>query len=274
MPASTANLGPGFDAIGMALSLFADVGLLDDETPPDRVAKAIDHYHPASVAFGQAGGQGRLWAISPIPMGRGLGYSGAMRAGGAAAALLQRGRDVAGDEARAEILAVAADLEGHADNAAASVYGGVVVAAGRVVVPVDTQLDPDVVVWVPAAATTSTDASRTALPASVPFGDAVVNVGAAALLVAALGAGRVDALRAATMDRLHQDRRFAAVPESATALDAGLAVGAWCGWLSGSGPSVAFLCDRGSGDAIAARLPSSGHTKLLAIDRTGIHATP
>lgn len=273
VPASTANLGPGFDVLGLALTLFADVGVLGDATPPEQVTRAVDEHHPASVAFERAGGRGRLWVVSPIPMGRGLGYSGAMRVGGAAAALCQRGRDL-DDDARAEVFDVAASLEGHGDNAAASVYGGVVVAAGGLVVPVPTAIDPDVVVWVPEAATTSTNASRTSLPATVPFADAVVNVGAAALLVAALTAGRVDALRAATVDRLHQERRLAAVAQSAAALDAGVAAGAWCGWLSGSGPSVAFLCEPGRGAELAATLPTTGHTKLLAIAHTGVHATP
>ena len=75
------------------------------------------------------------------------------------------------------------------------------------------------------------------------FADAVFNVGRTALLVAALAAGDVEALGVATADRLHQDQRFAAFPPSHVALADGLAAGAWCGWLSGSGPSVALMCD-------------------------------
>ncbi len=274
VPASTANLGPGFDALGMALSLFADVGVLSDATPSELRAKVVDEHHPASIAFRRAGGDGTVWVRSPIPMSRGLGFSGAMRVGGAAAACRQRGDDLGDAGTRRWILDVAADLEGHADNVAASVYGGVVVTAGEHVVPVSTPLRPDVVVWVPEASTTSTDASRTRLPPTVDFADAAANVGAAALLVAALAAGRVDALRAATADRLHQDVRFAAAPASRRALEAGLDAGAWCGWLSGSGPSVAFLCEPGRGATLADALPPDGHPKLLTISTTGVHLTP
>lgn len=265
-PASTANLGPGFDALGMALSLGAEVGLLDV------AGREVDEHHPAAVAFTRAGGRGRLWVRSAIPMSRGLGFSGAMRVGGAALAVAQAGGDPRDDDARREIFAVAAELEGHGDNAAASVYGGLVATAAGHVVPVPMAVDPDVVVWVPDEVTTSTNASRTQLPPTVAFADAVANVGATALLVAALAAGRTDVLRPATTDRLHQDHRLAAVPESAAALAAGRAASAWCGWLSGSGPSVAFLTERGSGARLADRLPASGHVKLLTVDRVGVRA--
>ena len=106
-------------------------------------------------------------------------------------------------------------------------------------VRIDTPLRPDVVLWIPEE-TTSTTASRTALPASVPFDDAVFNVGRTATLVAALAAGDVAVLSTATQDRLHQDERFLAAAASRVALTAGLDAGAWCGWLSGSGPTVAF----------------------------------
>ena len=107
------------------------------------------------------------------------------------------------------MLAVAAALEGHGDNVAASLYGGAVATDGTRAVRIDTPLRPDVVLWIPEE-TTSTTASRTALPASVPFDDAVFNVGRTATLVAALAAGDVAVLAAATQDRLHQDKRFLA----------------------------------------------------------------
>ena len=112
VPASSANLGPGFDTLGMALTMYAEVGLGD--TPAS--AALADRHHPAAVAFARLGGVGRPWVRSPIPMGRGLGYSGAVRVGGAVAAVVQRlgtgWREVAGTVG--EVLAVAADLEGHA----------------------------------------------------------------------------------------------------------------------------------------------------------------
>jgi homoserine kinase len=271
VPASTANLGPGFDALGMALSITADLGVVDDATPVDDLASTVDEHHPASVAFAAAGGSGQLWVRSPIPMGRGMGYSGAMRVAGAALAVASRSDDASAavTAEHQRILAVAANLEEHADNAAASLYGGVIATDGDRVVRVSTPLEPDVVLWIPAS-TTLTAASRTSLPDTVAFSDAAFNVGRTALLVAALAAGDVSSLRAATKDRLHQEVRLAASPLSDAALAAGLAAGAWCGWLSGSGPTVAFLAEPGSGEALAARLPDDGHVKVVAIDRLGL----
>ena len=267
VPASTANLGPGFDALGMALSLHAEIGIVGVDEPSERGVE-VDEHHPATVAYRRCGGEGRLWVQSPIPMGRGLGYSGAMRVGGAAAALVERSGGEVHDHG-AEVLAVAADLEGHADNVAASLFGGVVATDGSRVVRVPLADDPMVVVWVPDATTTSTDRSRTVLPDVVPFADAVFNVGRTALLVAALAAGDVTVLGAATQDRLHQDRRLADRPASRVALEAGTAAGAWCGWLSGSGPSVALLCVADAAERIAACLPDTGHTKVLRPDHEG-----
>ncbi|MEY4173415.1 MAG: homoserine kinase, partial [Actinomycetota bacterium] len=86
VPASSANLGPGFDTLGMALSLHAEVGL--GEAPEG--ARSVDEHHPAMVAFRRNGGEGALWVRSPIPVGRGMGFSGAVRVGGAVAAHAQR----------------------------------------------------------------------------------------------------------------------------------------------------------------------------------------
>ena len=267
VPASSANLGAGFDVLGMALTLHAEVGI---GRPPERARTADDH-HPAAVAFARAGGDGPLWVRSPIPAGRGLGFSGAVRVGGAAAAHVQRdGRDALADvDVLAAILDVAGDLEGHGDNAAASLYGGVVVAAGRSVARIPLAFDPAVLVWVPEATTTSTDRSRTSLSATVSREDAVFNLGRVGLFVAACGTGDTAVLRTATDDRLHQSARLAAVPGSAAALDAGLEAGVWAAWLSGSGPTVAMLCESSRADEIADQLPDSGRTKCLRIDHEG-----
>ena len=121
------------------------------------------------------------------------------------------------DEAE-QLLHVATALEGHADNIAPSIFGGVVASAGGHAVRVPLPFEPAVVVWVPPS-TTSTDQSRAALCPSVAFADAVFNVGRTALLVAALAAGNIHALRTATEDRLHQDQRFARSPGSRVALE-------------------------------------------------------
>ena len=129
--------------------------------------------------------------------------------------------------------------------------------------------DPAVVVWVPPS-TTSTDQSRAvAVPRRCPSPTPSSTSGRTALLVAALAAGDIHALRTATEDRLHQDQRFALAARSRDALDAALAAGAWCGWLSGSGPTIAALCPPDDAEALAAALPADGHTKVLRIDPTG-----
>lgn len=272
VPASTANLGPGLDALGLALDLYAAVGTGE----PPAGAQRADARHPASIAFGELGGTGPIWVRSSIPMGRGLGYSGAVRVGGAALAVACRGVWSAGRlpiEALDDVLTVTARLEGHADNVAASLYGGAVVTAAGHAVEIPLGLDPTLVMWIPDA-TTSTNRSRSTFPDSVPFDDAVFNIGRTALLVAALVAGDVAALRDATDDRLHQARRFAAVPGSVESLEAGLDAGAWCGWLSGSGPTVALMCDAAAVGAVTAGLGPGGHVKVLGVDRHGVAVMP
>ena len=271
VPASSANLGAGFDVLGMALTLHAEIGV--GEVPDG--TRLVDAHHPADIAFRRVGGSGPLWVRSPIPAGRGLGFSGAVRVGGAAAALVQRDGPAVLDDAaaRAEVLAVTAELEHHADNVAASIYGGVVIAAGATVTRVPLAFDPAVLVWVPDATTTSTDHSRSRLPDAVSRDDAVFNIGRVAMFVAACAAGDTSSLRAATEDRLHQLHRLAHVPASAAALDAALSGGAWAAWLSGSGPTVAALCDVADSHRLAAALPVDGHVKVLRIDHAGVVTT-
>ena len=267
VPASSANLGPGFDAVGLALDLTAELGLLAGGVPVG--AHPADERHPAVVAFRRGGGTGAVWVRSPIPMARGLGYSGAMRVGGLVLAAAQHtGEELDVSSVASIVLEHAVELEGHADNVAASLHGGLVVTAAGRVVRVPLGVTAAVVLWIPQQET-STQRSRHALATTVSFSDATFNVGRTALLVGALAAGDVDALRWATADRLHQDQRLVASPSSRAALAAGLEGGAWCGWLSGSGPSVAFLADPTAATAVAARLPPDGHAKVVAVAQRG-----
>jgi homoserine kinase len=267
-PGSSANLGPGFDALGLALTRYAEVGLAGDEVPPG--ARWAPDTHPAAVAFRSAGGTGALWVRSQLPMGRGMGYSGAVRVAGAMAGLLQAHETTVIDTSlRATALALTAQLEGHADNAAASVHGGVVATAGGRAVRIPLALEPAVVVWIPTF-TTSTDASRRRLGPTVTFEDATFNVGRVALLVAALAAGDVEALGVATEDRLHQELRLAAAEPTRQAISDGLAAGAWAAWLSGSGPTAAFLTDTSTAAGLAAALPPDGQVMVLGIAAEGV----
>jgi homoserine kinase len=259
VPASSANLGAAFDAVAVALGTHLDIGVGDDERP-------APESHPAVRAFRQAGGAGPISVRAQFPGGRGLGFSGAARVGGALAARIQQGETVR--EARNLVLEAATELEGHADNVAASLFGGFVAVAGGHAIRVRVPAELAIVVWIPDRETSTTGARRL-LPESVPFADAVFNVGRAALLVAALAGGDVAALRTATEDRLHQDRRLARVPETHQAIRAALAAGAYAAWLSGSGPSAAALVDPARAAAIAAALPGGGRRVVVSIDDGG-----
>lgn len=268
VPASSANLGPGFDALGMAL----DVPFVLS-TDPDDTLLAVEPRHPARVAFdrasGGAGGAVDLWWRSPIPPGRGMGFSGAARVAGALlGTVVARTPDRAALD-RTAALAIACELEGHPDNAAASMLGGVVASSGGRSVRIPMALDLGVVVWWPSTET-STNRARASLPSSVPFDDAVFNVGRTAVLVAALAAGDRDALAGAMQDRLHQDARLAMSPASAVALDALRGHdGVVASWLSGSGPTVAAFVDPFDGERVRSALPADGTSRLLAIDTVG-----
>ena len=270
-PASSANLGAGFDVFGMAVSLTAEVGVGD----PPHGAQAIDRHHPAHTAFEHAGGDeaAPLWLRSDIPMARGLGFSGAVRAAGAGLALAER---LGGLEAsREEALAIAAELEGHGDNVVASVYGGVAAYVGGRAVPFlvgPTLGAAAVIAWVPDV-TTSTDRSRKALPPDVRRGAAVHNIGVATQLALAFAHDDPELLCGAADDQLHQAERLPLVPGAADAIDTGIAAGAWCAWLSGSGPTVAMLAPADDAERIAAVLPAGAHTKILAIDRRGLRSS-
>lgn len=278
VPASSANLGAGFDVLGMALDLYLDVGMGD----PPHGAQPIDRHHPTARAFAAFSRDSErlpaMWVRSPIPMARGLGFSGAARVGGAALAALVGSDDPVAALRAAErsVLDVAVALEGHGDNAAASVFGGVVAwVDGRAIsLRLGSQLGAaSVVVWIPDL-TTSTDRSRGVLADVVARADAVHNLGRIAQFVLAIEHDDPSLLAGATDDRLHQAVRLADVPGAADALDAGVAGGAWCGWLSGSGPSVAFLADAGAADGVIDALAESGHVKHLHIAEHGVRVLP
>ena len=269
VPASSANLGPGFDVLGMALDLCADFGT---GVAPDG-ALQLDEYHPTSIAFVSSGGAGPVWMRGSIPMGRGLGFSGAARVGGAALAVVRGAEDpsTALHDGAENILRTSSGLEGHTDNVAASLYGGVVASVDRAALPLSVGpmiAAATVVVWIPET-TTSTDSSRAGLPSSVERPDAVHNLGRIVQFVLAVERDDPTLLVGATSDRLHQSRRLSYVAGAAEALAAGVDAGAWCGWLSGSGPTIAFLCETSAVSSVVESLPGSGHCKELKIDTLG-----
>ncbi len=276
-PASTANLGPGFDTLGLALDLPFELiggrsasgpdGHSDNDIPEGFLA--AEKGHPARVAFVAAGGDPEepLWWRSPIPPGWGIGFSGAARVAGAFLAVVAE--PVGRRDAVRAAFQVAARLEGHPDNAAASAFGGMTVAVGeeaiRVEMPGSLAGSLRVVTWSPAKGT-STNSSRAHLDESTPLAVAASSIGRSALWVAAITSGRLEMLREACRDDLHQPARLAARPDSAAVLETLLNDDAvLAAWLSGSGPTVAALVgSREAAEAVSDALTVRTHPVHLA----------
>jgi homoserine kinase len=267
-PGSSANLGPGFDCLGLAVDLPFE---LTDEPSPGEHWLAAEPTHPAAVAFVHAGGdptQPLRWR-SPIPPGRGLGFSGAARVAGAYLAVRRIGTGHA--DAVTTALSVAAELEGHADNAAASALGGFTVAAGERALSLAVPDGVELLVWWPESST-STDASRRVLPDSVPLADTAFSIARAALWVAAIAQGELGMLREASRDHVHQPGRLAARPDSASVLEHLLGdTSVLAAWLSGSGPTVAALVPAVMDTTeLVGGLATVGRTRRLAVSPDGV----
>lgn len=259
-PGSSANLGPGFDVLGVALTRYAWASNEPGEGDP------CGPDHIARIAYEQAGGDGSIWFRFELEPGRGLGFSAAARAAGAVLAGLEQGDSPT--EARDRAYPVVAEIEGHGDNAAPSVFGGIQLVSDSMTHQIGTALPGQLLLWL-ADADNATDASRSVLPQEVPLEDAVFNLGRLGLLVAAIYEGRADLLRQATQDRVHQPTRLAENQASADAIEAAIEAGALAAWLSGSGPAVAVLADPQHANTVAEALPSSGSVLTLDVDTKG-----
>lgn len=262
VPASSANLGPGFDTLGLALSLYTEVTV----TPADRleiVSKGEGSWFPttpnhfvAKMARHVLGHDRlRIEVSSEIPVSRGLGSSASL----AVAVIAACGHP--------DPLAVVATLEGHADNAAAGVLGGFVTGTlmnGRVVANRLT-LDPSLtfVVVIPDRQLSTKDA-RQVLPQTMGFSDAVFNLGRMGALIAGM-ADRSRLTAAAFDDHLHQRHRTALFPESVDLLRALTEAGAIGSCWSGAGPTLLAICDRSSVGAVR----DAGESTLTSVGLTG-----
>jgi homoserine kinase len=277
VPASTANLGPGFDALGLALALYDEVevrsvasGLRVEvygegagQVPTDEghlVVRAL------RAACGRLGCQPNglvLRCHNSIPQARGLGSSAAAALAGVLAGYALAGREV--DEAALDL---AAGFDGHADNAGASLLGGLVISwrDDQSFRAIRLEPHPDLapVLLVPQGSS-ATEVTRGLLPAEVPHADAVFTVGRAALLVHALTAAP-QLLLAATEDRLHQLYRRAAYPPTGRLVDALRAAGVPA-VVSGAGPAVLALPASGE---VPAAVDTAGFTRYrLDVARDG-----
>jgi homoserine kinase len=254
-PATTANVGPGFDCVAAALDLWNELEVGQGGGKPD-----LDHLGVRAFArLAPVEGRSFRWT-DRIPRGRGLGSSAAVIALGLVAGALAAGRDL--DAQR--LLAEGVDLEGHADNLAAALAGGVCMTWENRIARVADAV-PAVAIAVVPDATVSTAASRAALPASVPHGDAAFTAARAALLGAALAGGSRELFAAALADRLHEPYRAAEAPVLGgvrTDPPAG-AIGAT---LSGSGPTVmVWASEGGAADCareLAERFPAAQVLRL------------
>jgi homoserine kinase len=263
VPGSSANLGPGFDSLGLALGLYDDVevsvaaegievevvGEGAGRVPCDEAHLVVRAMRAAWAVVGDPPPGIRMRCRNAIPHSRGLGSSAAAAVAGAVAAVVLSGRDP--ELERDTILQVTAAMEGHADNAAASLFGGFVVAwetAGNmserfraVRLDVHPGIRPVALV---AGVESLTSTTRGLLPERVPLRDAAFTGSRAALAVLAF-TERPDLLLPATEDRLHQGYRRPAYPESAGLMDALRSRGIPAA-ISGAGPSVLALTADGT----------------------------
>jgi homoserine kinase len=287
VPATSANLGPGYDALGLALTLHDDVvGRVVDAGLEIDVAGEGEHLvrdethlvvRAMRATFDVLGGQPRglqLSCANRIPHGRGLGSSAAAIVGGI---VLARALVVGGEHALpdTDAFALAARLEGHPDNVAACLRGGLTLAwcdgSGAHAIDLDVSQDIAPVVFVPGTSS-STKATRRMLPDGVPHGDAAHNAARSALLVEALRC-RPDLLGAATEDRLHQPYRAEAMPRS-TALLAELREAGIPAVVSGAGPTVLALTTTAGREAALAHGRRGWSVLALDIDREGAVQLP
>lgn len=292
VPATTANIGPGYDSFGLALGLYNTFTAEPADTwRVDVTGEGVGELSGGAenvVAFAMARGlaacgvparAAHITCENAIPTGRGLGSSSSALVGG----LLLADAWCGGALGREGVFSIAAELEGHADNVAAAVFGGLT-ACWNDGVHRCTPLTPAplAVVVVIAAEPLSTKAARAMLPDTVPFADAAFDAGRAGLAMAGLLLGRGDLLRAGLADKLHQPYRAQAIPDFDAVCSALLDAGADGAALSGAGPTVmgivtaeddAAAFDRAVRVAAKAQQilsPTGRRAPLaLAIDRTG-----
>ena len=263
VPASSANLGSGFDAFAVALSLKLRAELLPgdeagivltshgegvppDDADPDENLVIRAFREGLRISLGAGGASGIAWRIevsSMIPAARGLGSSAAAIIAGLLLGAAVGRRSPEADE----ILAAATRLEGHPDNVAAALYGGFTLAVGAPEAPITLRRFHVPESWIPVvfipAAESRTAEMRAALPGDVRLADAALQAGRSALLATAIMTGDAPLLRPAMDDLLHQPHRLPLMPGSAELIEAAYERGAAGACLSGAGPSVLAICD-------------------------------
>jgi homoserine kinase len=263
VPASSANLGPGFDVLAAALALYMELEVEETgrfevrtELPiaPDRRNLCVRGFEALRPADGM-----RFTIRSDIPLSGGFGTSAAAYIAGLMAA-----REL--DGGSPDLLAEAARLEGHPDNVAAALFGGFVVCAGDRAVRIEPPPELAAVLVVPDDPV-RTAMARAALPAEVPMADAVFNVGRTGLLVLGLARGDLDLVAEGLDDRLHQPRRRSLYPRSLALAERARELGALGATISGAGPAVLVWSRSEAADDVAHRLDAeaAGWARVLAV---------
>lgn len=278
VPATTANLGAGYDCLGLALELVNRTELeplpgsggrielvVEGEGAGDLPADRSNRFiHALEMGLRRSGDELPAdlgWSLkmrNEVPLARGLGSSTTATVGGLVAANALLGRVLTA----ADLLAMAAEIENHADNAAAALMGGLVVVDGRSGSPLALRFDAPAalrcVLFIPDRQL-STDAMRACLPESVPLADAAANLGRVALGVAGLAQGRLEVLDRLTRDTLHEPYRARLYPELPDLIHAAREAGALGACLSGAGSTVvAFSDSPGAADAIGLAMLAAG----------------
>jgi homoserine kinase len=281
VPATSANLGAGFDCLGLALDMFASITVTfsgREQPPTDDVGEkmVLSAVRAAYQRMGRPTPEGirARYGLS-IPLGRGLGASAVARVAGVLAANEFEGKPLSVDDC----LAVAGDLEGHGDNACPAMFGGlqVCVPAGDryLHAPVRFPADTQMAILIPDHSMATKEA-RKVLPETYSKADAVHNIGRSALFVAAMAAGALDLLDEATQDRIHQRQRAVLFPPLFDIFAAAKGAGACAAWLSGAGSSVAAICPDDGARPVAAAMQAAlesagmgGRTLVTRIARKG-----
>ena len=288
IPASTTNLGPGFDVLGLALQLYSTVALETTDTGAEIVVRGVDAdklpsstdniaFQAAELVFKRSGHQPdglRMVLTNGIPAIRGLGGSGTAILGGLLTANAICGKPFS----QAEILNFATEFEGHPDNVAASLLGGLVVSVMETeqvhTIKLDCGSTLRVVLAIPDFPL-STEEARRVLPQSVEFTDAIYNVSRSSLLVAAIATGSLEMLSLAMNDQLHEPYRTPLIQGFDDVAQAARRAGALSVALSGAGPSIAAYCTASMQEVAVqmhqafARHQIACDVKILAIDTTG-----
>jgi homoserine kinase len=261
VPATSANLGPGFDCLGIALDLWGEITLTTGKSGErDPMATmAVSAARRVYEKLGRTPPQLTARYDGDIPIARGLGASAIARVGGALAANEITGGKLDPDD----LLAIGTALEGHADNVAPAVFGGMQVTVsdpGRVLhAPVQLPRQLSAVLFVPELRMPTRE-SRKLLPQSLSRADVVHNSSRTALLVAAISAGRFDLLDAATQDKLHQPARSKLFPSMFAIFAAAKSAGAHCAYLSGGGSTICALAS-GNLQGIADAMLQAAHDR-------------